>query len=178
MTAGRRIRTSPSSPGSGWRGTSASGGCRGCWSTETQGFLDRAREPQAYARGLARVAGQYLNELHGHHNIEDHHYFPMLKALDARIALGLRPARAPTTRRSTRRSTALAEAANAVLAAVRDGDAGGGGRGGARRRLAGFGRMLDRHLTDEEELVVPVILDHPGPGSDRTRTGGNRDDAV
>ena len=30
-----------------------------------------------------------------------------------------------------------------------------------RQRLAGFGRMIDRHLIDEEELVVPVILDNP-----------------
>jgi len=33
-----------------------------------------------------------------------------------------------------------------------------------KRKLDAFGRFLDRHLTDEEELVVPVILEHRGAG--------------
>ncbi len=127
---------------------------------ETEGFLDRSREPQGYARGLVRVAGQYLNGLHGHHNIEDHHYFPMLKALDARIGWGFDLLDADHQAMDGA-INGLAEATNAVLAAVRDATPAEAAAEVLRLRLAGFGRMIDRHLIDEEELVVPVILDNP-----------------
>ena len=143
--------------------------CRACSLTETEGFLDRAREPRAYAGGLARVAGQFLNELHGHHNIEDHHYFPLLKALDARIGWGLRPAR----RRPPGDGRGDPRAGRGDQRRARGGArrrAGGGGGRGAAPRLAGFGRLLDRHLIDEEELVVPVILDNPGAVSEGCST--------
>ena len=78
-----------------------------------------SREPQAYARGLVRVASQYLNGLHGHHNIEDHHYFPMLKALDARIASGFDLLDADHQAMDGAIHE-LAEATNAVLLAVRE----------------------------------------------------------
>lgn len=127
---------------------------------ETEGFLDRSREPEAYARGLVRVASQYLNGLHGHHNIEDHHYFPMLKALDARIASGFDLLDADHQAMDGAIHE-LAEAANGVLLAVREATPAEAAAEVLRLRLGGFGRMLDRHLVDEEELVVPVILDNP-----------------
>ena len=132
---------------------------------ETEGFLDRAREPEAYGRGLVRVASRYLNGLHGHHNIEDHHYFPMLKALDARIAWGfdLLDADHPAMDGAIRE---LAGSTGAVLSAVRDAAPAEAAAEVLRQRLAGFGRMIDRHLIDEEELVVPVILDHPEARAD------------
>ena len=133
---------------------------QGLLMAETEGFLDRAREPEAYARGLVRVAGQYLNGLHGHHNIEDHHYFPMLKALDARIASGFDLLDADHQAMDGAIHE-LAEATNAVLLAVRAATPAEAAAEVLRLRLGGFGRMLDRHLTDEEELVVPVILDNP-----------------
>jgi hypothetical protein len=58
----------------------------------------------------------------------------------------------------------LAEATNAVLATMRAGNPAEGAAGNLATELAAFGRLLDRHLIDEEELVVPVILDHPESG--------------
>jgi hypothetical protein len=34
------------------------------------------------------MAGYSSNQLHGHHQIEDHHYFPLLRQKDARIERG------------------------------------------------------------------------------------------
>ena len=127
---------------------------------ETERFLDRGREPEAHARGLVRVAGQYLNGLHAHHNIEEHHYFPMLKALDARIAWGFDLLDADHQAMDGA-IHAVAEATNTVLLAVREVRPSEAAAEALRLRLAGFGRMIDRHLVDEEELVVPVILDNP-----------------
>jgi hypothetical protein len=134
---------------------------QGLLTTETQAFLDRSREPRLYASGLARLASQYLGGLHGHHNIEDHHYFPLLKALDARIARGFDLLDADHQAMDAAIHD-LAEATGAVLSAVRAAAPAAAAAEVLRLRLAGFGRMIDRHLIDEEELVVPVILDNPG----------------
>jgi hemerythrin-like domain-containing protein len=138
---------------------------QGALTTETEAFLDRSREPRRYADDLARLASQYLGGLHGHHNIEDHHYFPMLRALDARIAWGFDLLDADHQAMDGA-IHALAEATGAVLSAVRDAAPAEAAAEVLRQRLAGFGRMIDRHLIDEEELVVPVILDHPEARAD------------
>lgn len=130
---------------------------------ETQGFLDRERDPKAYASGLYRIASRYLDDLHGHHNIEDHHYFPIMKGLDPRIARGF-DLLDSDHQEMDRVMHALAETTNAVLLAVREGAPAETAAGVLAGHLAGFGRMIDRHLADEEDLVVPVILDHPEAG--------------
>jgi rhodanese-related sulfurtransferase len=55
---------------------------------ETEAFLDRDRDAQGFAQGIARYGGLFVNQLHGHHQIEDHHYFPLLRQKDARIERG------------------------------------------------------------------------------------------
>jgi len=131
---------------------------------ETERFLDRRQEGRAFGGQIVRLGQLYLTELHGHHTIEDVHYFPLLKGLDARLGAGfeLLDSDHQAMDAGLRR---LAEAANAVLTQLRA--AGAPVQGGAealRKELLGFGRLLDRHLTDEEELVVPVILEHKGAG--------------
>ena len=130
---------------------------------ETRAFLDHEREARSYANGLYRVAGQYLNELHGHHQIEDQHYFPLLKTLDVRLVAGfdLLDADHHALDGAIER---MAEATNAVLTAIVGAAPADGAAAGLDRCLAEFGRLIDRHLVDEEELVVPVILDHPEAG--------------
>jgi hypothetical protein len=131
--------------------------------TETQGFLDRNREPVRYAHALARLAGTFLSELHGHHSIEDYHYFPLLQGLDARLAAGFDLLDADHQALDAAMH-ALAEAANAVLLDVGEARPAEAAAGALLAELGGFGRLVDRHLTDEEELVVPIILDHPEAG--------------
>ena len=92
--------------------------------------------------------------------IEDQHYFPRLKRLDARLGAGFDLLDADHQALDSE-IHALAEAVGRVLAAVRHGRTADGAAGAVETRLGQFGRLIDRHLTDEEELVVPVILDHP-----------------
>ncbi|MCT8162020.1 hemerythrin domain-containing protein [Pseudoruegeria sp. SHC-113] len=102
-----------------------------------------------YAPRLSRYGGMLLNELHGHHQIEDHHYFPRLAKLDARIERGFE-----LLERDHEAMDGLlhgmANGANALLQ--------GGEAGVFADQLAEFTRLLDRHLVDEEEIIVPVIL--------------------
>jgi iron-sulfur cluster repair protein YtfE (RIC family) len=127
---------------------------------ETRGLIDGDRDPDAYARRLARLGNSFLGDLHGHHTIEDFHFFPRLQRLDARIASGFDLLEADHHEIDPRLQT-LADRANAVLTAVREGAPAVEGAGRLEAELVGLQAFLDRHLTDEEELVVPVILAHP-----------------
>jgi iron-sulfur cluster repair protein YtfE (RIC family) len=127
---------------------------------ETRGLIDGDRDPDAYARRLARLGNSFLGDLHGHHSIEDVHFFPRLQRLDARIASGFDLLEADHQEIDPRLQ-ALADRANAALTAVREGAPTAEGAGRLEAELVGLQAFLDRHLTDEEELVVPVILAHP-----------------
>ena len=104
---------------------------------------------QDYAPRLSHYGGTLLNELHGHHQIEDHHYFPRLIKLDARVEKGFDLLEADHEAMDGLLH-GMAEGANGVLQ--------GGEIGPFIDRLQGFTDLLERHLTDEEEIVVPVIL--------------------
>jgi hemerythrin-like domain-containing protein len=128
---------------------------------ETRGWLAGDADASRTGQAIARLGTLYLNELHGHHSIEDAHYFPALARLEPRLGHGF----ALLDRDHQRLDAelhALAQAANAALRALQDPQAARDAVGALDGRLDGFGRFLDRHLVDEEELVVPVILDH-GP---------------
>jgi iron-sulfur cluster repair protein YtfE (RIC family) len=122
-------------------------------------FLEGRIDDREFAVRLSRYGGHLVSDLHGHHLIEDSHYFPVLARTEPRIARGFEI----LDRDHHDLDGLLAGftgAANAVLSAV--------GQPGKMRTAAGvhleglsrFALFLDRHLTDEEDLVVPVILRH------------------
>jgi len=108
--------------------------------------------PEAYAPRLQHLGSTLLNELHTHHNVEDHHYFPQLVTLDARVAQGF-DLLEQDHHAMDGLIEGMAQSANALLQ--------GGDMGVFQDRLTRFGALLERHLTDEEEIIVPVIL-HSG----------------
>jgi hemerythrin-like domain-containing protein len=101
----------------------------------------------------------FLQQLNAHHQIEDLHYFPVFQAAEAKLARGFDVLEADhgTIHQSI---DATVAAANAFLrAAMNDADA---------QRTAGDSyaatsgqlmRQLNSHLGDEEDLIVPLILD-------------------
>ena len=95
-----------------------------------------------------------VGQLHGHHRIEDTQYFPVLSRLETRLDRGF-----AILDRDHHALDALlgrfTESANAVLQ-------GRGEAGAFLDELGAFEGFLNRHLEDEEDLVVPVILKH-GP---------------
>jgi iron-sulfur cluster repair protein YtfE (RIC family) len=119
-------------------------------------FLDGKLDAGRHAAQTARYAGFLLNELHSHHGIEDHHYFPQLVGLDPRLERGFALLDADH-RALDAHIHALAETTNAFLRGVGTPEE----RDAAARLDAALGRFevfLDRHLADEEDLVVPVLL--------------------
>ena len=114
-------------------------------------------DPRRFASAVSHYGGTLVNQLHGHHQIEDQHYFPMLAAKDARIAAGFELLDADHHALDGH-IAAFVEGANTALQAL-------GGDDNPTDIAATFlttserlKSLLDRHLTDEEELCVPVVL--------------------
>lgn len=123
----------------------------------TADHLDGRLDPQRFAANTARLMGMFLNQLHGHHQIEDAHYFPVLQAHDARLARGFEILDADHHMLDGQ-IHGLADRTNAALRAVQAGGATRDAAGALHGDLGRFETFLDRHLTDEEDLVIPVIL--------------------
>ena len=128
---------------------------------EAQGFVGGESDPRLWGGRTARLAGFLLNELHGHHHVEDAHYFPVLSGLEPRLTAGFE-----LLDRDHHALDAhlhrLAEATNAALAPLQTDDAAASrdAAGRLEAQLGRFERFLDRHLEDEEDLVIPTILHH------------------
>jgi len=106
----------------------------------------------------------FLQQLQGHHWIEDAHYFPALAAAEPRLARGFEVL-GNDHGAIEEMIHASVGAANALLEAL------AGDEDGARRAAAAYGETGDallagllRHLGDEEDLIVPLILDRGEDG--------------
>ena len=116
---------------------------------EAEAASDGRLAPEIHGPRLARLGTMLIQGLEGHHGVEDHHYFPRL----ARLAPELERGFVILDADHHALDEELAGFAEAANDAIRGGEA-----GPLAGRLAGLERFLDRHLTDEEELIVPVIL--------------------
>lgn len=125
--------------------------------TDTQAHLDG--KSSRYGAELSRYTGFFLNQLHGHHQIEDQHYFPQFMAMDKRLEQAFEILDADH-HALDHHLNSLADHTNQVLRALQHGDT---ARDAAGRLLAvqqGFKTFLDRHLMDEEEIIVPIVLEY------------------
>ncbi|MCX8226925.1 MAG: hemerythrin domain-containing protein, partial [Sulfitobacter sp.] len=125
--------------------------------TDAQEALDGLGPQDLYKRKLQRFGGMLINELHGHHQIEDAQYFPIMAKLDKGVGRGFDILDADHQSLDGILSD-LAASANSVL--QHSGTSAGfiDVTADLKRQLDAFRPMLNRHLTDEEELVVPVLL--------------------
>jgi iron-sulfur cluster repair protein YtfE (RIC family) len=127
---------------------------------DAERLIDGSADPKNYASRLSRYGSMLVGELLGHHDIEDVHYFPVLSRAEVSLARGFEILDRDHHALDGHLDSFVGQA-NAVLEGV---EAPGfrdqvGVLHGSVLRLGG---LLDRHLVDEEELVVPVILKH-GP---------------
>jgi len=130
---------------------------------DTALLLDRQSDPQTFAARLGRFGGMFVNELHGHHQIEDQHYFPLLAQKDARIIRGFEILDSDHHALDGLLD-GFVKGANALLQRVGEREALQTATGRFAADLDRLERLIDRHLTDEEDLIVPVILHHGTAG--------------
>jgi iron-sulfur cluster repair protein YtfE (RIC family) len=131
----------------------------------THGYREGTSGASAYWRWFAPRLQFFLSELNAHHHVEDVHYFPKFQAAERRLAHGfeLLEGDHETIHRRIERTVETANTLAPVLAGEDD-DA-------RRRALDAFtsasDHLLDgllRHLHDEEDLIVPLILERGEPG--------------
>jgi hypothetical protein len=139
---------------------------------ELGGILTRAiadyREGRTTAPEFAEFFAPRLNfflgNLDGHHNVEDHHYFPVFARAEPRLKRGFEILDLDhhAIHEGLERN---AETANDFLQAL--------GQDAERQRFAAddyadantrLVAMLDRHLADEEDLIIPLILERGDRG--------------
>jgi iron-sulfur cluster repair protein YtfE (RIC family) len=121
-------------------------------------LLDRSAEPAALASPVAGRTAEFIDHLHGHHQIEDLHYFPLLAGREPRFSRAFEVLDRDHHALDAAIGS-LTEASNALIRAL-PGTPPREAAAGWHRELTAIRRLLDRHLTDEEEIVVPVILRH------------------
>ena len=123
--------------------------------TGAQKVLWSGADIEAFHPRLARMGGFFLQELHTHHTVEDDHYFPQLIGLEPKLDRGFAVLDADHHALDALLDD-FAKTANAALqsdaASHRD------TLGAFHTHLTRLSRSLERHLQDEEELIVPIIL--------------------
>lgn len=125
--------------------------------SDAQLQLDEA-QPR-FGAELSRYTGFFLNQLHGHHMIEDHEYFPKFQGFDKRLVRAFEVLDADH-HALDRHMKELADGTNAVLRALRESKGAHDGVGRLLQVQEGFRGFMERHLCDEEEIIVPIVLEY------------------
>lgn len=127
---------------------------------DTEAYLEHDLEAGDYAGRLSFLGNRLIGNLHGHHAWEDRRFFPELSQADPRFDRGLAILEKDHADLDvvlddfTRRANRVIKLTQLDEAAARD-------EAGDLHGVAGtIGAFLKRHLGDEEDLAVPIILHH------------------
>ncbi|MGH1466894.1 MAG: hemerythrin domain-containing protein [Cognatishimia sp.] len=127
---------------------------------DTQKVIEKQIDTDRFASRLGHYGNQLVGNLHGHHSWEDRAFFPELQAADDRFEHGLdmlendhleMDGLLDSLTRHANRYLKLSDlspkdAEKELPTLLKD-----------TKAIGGF---LARHLADEEDLVVPIILHH------------------
>jgi len=124
-----------------------------------QAALDGGDEAARFRPWLHRHLGLFLWQLEEHHGVEDDHYFPLFRRAEPELAAGFEL----LERDHDALHAALEGLAMRANAVLQSGPRGAGAFRSSLGRLheaqVALSRELGRHLDDEEDLVVPLILE-------------------
>lgn len=126
----------------------------------TYGFRDGRQGPAEFKRAFVPAFNQFLQHLNAHHQIEDGAYFPKFRALDPRMVAGFDLLEADHHVIHDAVGASV-DSARSLLAALEQGS--GDLPHATDAYAAASDRLLDlllRHLADEEDLVIPAMLEH------------------
>ncbi|MBO6920079.1 MAG: hemerythrin domain-containing protein [Rhizobiaceae bacterium] len=130
----------------------------------TEQFLDRAKSEDDYARRLSHYGSRLVGYLHGHHSWEDYEFFPELSRTDSRFDRGLEILEQDHVVLDDVLNN-FTDDAHELLQIVQQQNS------GYRDKLQDIAgkllywsnnieMLLDRHLADEEDLIVPIVIHH------------------
>ena len=127
---------------------------------ETEAYLENARPLEDYAERLSFYGNRLVGNLHGHHGWEDYSYFPELSAADPRFDAGLEVLEKDHADLDLVLDAFTGSANRAIKLAQLDKDKVRDEAGNVHGQAEVIEAFLKRHLSDEEELAVPIILHH------------------
>jgi len=126
----------------------------------TESYLSKNCSAQDFAERFAQNGNQFLSHLHNHHTIEDQHFFPEIRQVEKRFDLGLETLEKDHAELSELLEE-LAKIGNGVIGLLPTDQVGARSEAGfLYENLAKIDKNLDRHLTDEEDLIMPILLLH------------------
>ena len=127
---------------------------------EAESYLEGNREAEDYVNQLVYQGSALVGNLHGHHGWEDHSYFPELSAADSRFDAGLEILEKDHADLNAVLDS-FTDTANRAIALIQLDDRQSRTEVGKLHTTAQtIEAFLQRHLSDEEELAVPIILHH------------------
>jgi len=130
--------------------------------SDAQAVLDKTADRETNTHRLVQVGNFFTEALHGHHHIEDHHYFPLFINTERRLATGFEILDSDHHALDGHLND-MEERLKTFARTMADTDDPNKVMGNHLEQLDEFGAFLDRHLTDEEELIVPSQA-HTGLG--------------
>ncbi|MBE1282629.1 MAG: hemerythrin domain-containing protein [Rhodobacteraceae bacterium] len=128
--------------------------------TDAEAYLDRSLPPGEYATRLSRFGNALVGNLHGHHTWEDRSYFPELSKADPRFDDGLQVLEKDHADLDLILDEFTRTANRAIKLIHLDEPQAQPEIGTLHMASQTIEAFLARHLSDEEELAVPIILHH------------------
>lgn len=128
--------------------------------SETELYLDKSRSGEEYVKRLSYYGDLLVRNLHGHHHWEDHSFFPELSEADPRFDHGLEilekdhEALDGVLDRLVEHANRTIKLEQLSPKDMKD------EAGLVHKASLDIEALLARHLTDEEDLIVPIILHH------------------
>ena len=127
---------------------------------EVEKLIDKKLDPAEFSRRFSYYGDLLVRNLHGHHTWEDRDYFPELSAADSRFDRGLEMLETDhhhldvTLDKFTKTGNRVLQLIELEEKQARD------EAGELLENCQDIKQFLTRHLQDEEELVVPILLHH------------------
>lgn len=115
--------------------------------------------PEAFRTWFLPRIRFFLGELNDHHMIEDQHYFPVLMRMETDLARGFEVLEADHEAIHEGLVTLQTAGNDLVQALAGPSDRLRFAADAMSGRLDGFLTSLVRHLDDEEDLIIPILLD-------------------
>ncbi|MEP5089261.1 MAG: hemerythrin domain-containing protein, partial [Paracoccaceae bacterium] len=128
--------------------------------SETELYLDHERDAADFAGRLGHYGNFLVANLHGHHSWEDQAFFPELQKADPRFESGLEALEADHVAMDELLER-FTTGANRVIKLTQLDEKQAHTEASALQKTGSeIEQFLVRHLSDEEDLVVPILLHH------------------
>ena len=127
--------------------------------TLTRTFQEDGGTPEQFRRTFLPLLKNHLGHLDGHHQVEDQFYFPRFRVLDERMRAGFDLLERDHEAIHLLLQQSAEGASNLLASFQQDRDAQRAAADSYADRAQRLLALLDRHLDDEEDLVIPAMLE-------------------